>query len=96
VLLTPTLAQLPLPVGAIFDAVDPARDFERNKTFTPFTAVFNMTGQPAVTLPLHWTEEGIPVGVMLAGPPAGEALLLSLSAAIEAAAPWAARRPACW
>ncbi|MDQ1602428.1 MAG: amidase [Actinomycetota bacterium] len=96
VLLTPTLAQLPLPVGAIFDADDPARDFERNKTFTPFTAVFNMTGQPAITLPLHWTDEGIPVGVMLAGPPAGEALLLSLSAAIEATAPWAARRPACW
>ena len=94
--LTPTLAQPPLPVGAMRDEDDPAGDFEANKRFTPYTAVWNVTGMPAISLPLHWTPEGLPVGVMLAGRPAGEAGLLALSAQIEEAAPWAARRPACW
>ena len=101
---SPTLAVPPLPVGAIRDDDDPAGDFEANKRFTPFTAVWNLTGQPAVTLPLHWTPDGLPVGVMLAGRPAGEAGLLALCAQVEAAAgtvwldggPGGAARPACW
>jgi len=96
VLLSPTLAQPPLPVGGIRDLADPAHDFEDNKRFTPFTALFNLTGQPAVSLPLGWTEEGLPVGVMLAGRPAGDAALLSVAAQVEAAAPWHLRRPTCW
>ena len=95
-LLSPTLAQPPLPVGAIRDDADPARDFEDNKRFTPFTALFNLTGQPAVSLPLGWTADGLPVGVMLAGRPAGDAALLAVAAQVEAAAPWHLRRPACW
>jgi amidase len=96
VLLSPTLAQPPLPVGAIRDMADPAHDFEENKRFTPFTALYNLTGQPAVSLPLGWTAAGLPVGVMLAGRPAGDAALLTVAAQIEAALPWHRRRPAGW
>ena len=55
-----------------------------------------MTGQPAITLPLHRTPDGLPVGVMLAGRPAGEAALLGLAVQVEAAAPWRDRHPPCW
>ena len=96
VVLTPTLAQPPLPVGAIRDDADPARDFENQKAFTPWTSAWNLTGMPAVTLPLHRTPEGLPVGVMLAGRPAEEQVLLAVSAQVEAAAPWLDARPDCW
>jgi amidase len=94
--LTPTLAQPPLRVGEIRDDADPARDFENQKAFTPFTSAWNLTGMPAASLPLHLTPEGLPVGVMLAARPAQEQLLLSLCAQVEAAAPWHDRRPPCW
>jgi amidase len=93
VVLTPTLALPPVPIGWQ-DAVEgPIAQLLRNTEFTPFTAVVNLTGQPAMSLPLHWSESGLPIGVHAIGPPAGDALLLSLAAEIEAAAPWAARRP---
>ena len=101
-LLTPTLALPPAPVGSIRDDADPARDFHNQKAFTPFTAVYNVTGQPAINLPLSWNQDGLPIGVMLAGRPAGEAQLISLAAQMEAACPtWTvagpqARRPALW
>jgi len=94
--LTPTLATPPLPVGAIRDDSDPAADFEAQKRFTPWTSAWNVTGMPAISLPLHWTAEGLPVGVMLAARPAEEELLLSLAAQVEAAAPWHDRRPQIW
>ncbi|HEU4568277.1 MAG TPA: amidase, partial [Marmoricola sp.] len=94
--LTPTLAVPPLPVGAIRDDADPAADFEAQKRFTPYTSMWNVTGSPAVSLPLHWTPEGLPIGVMLAARPAEEATLLSLAAQVEAAAPWRDRHPDCW
>jgi amidase len=94
--LTPTLASPPLPVGAIRDDDDPAADFEAQKAFTPWTSAWNVTGMPAVSLPLHWTPSGLPVGVMLAARPAEEQLLLSLAAQVEEAAPWAHRRPPGW
>jgi len=94
--LTPTLATLPPPVGALRDDADPARDFEAQKAFTPWTSAWNVTGMPAVSLPLHWTVEGLPVGVMLAARPAEEELLLSLAAQVEAASPWADHRPPGW
>jgi amidase len=93
--LTPTLAQPPAPVG-YFDEVTPAENFERQKGFTPFTAVYNVTGQPAVNLPLYWTGAGLPIGVMLAGPMGGEGLLISLSAQVEAARPWKDRHSPLW
>lgn len=94
--LTPTLATPPLPVGAMRDDEHPERDFEAQKAFTPWTSAWNVTGMPAVSLPLHWTPDGLPVGVMLAARPAEEELLLSLAAQVEAAAPWADRRPPGW
>lgn len=94
--LTPTLAVPPLPVGALRDDADPAADFEAQKRFTPYTSMWNVTGSPAVSLPLHWTPSGLPVGVMLATAPGDEATLLALSAQVEAAAPWADLHPDCW
>ncbi len=91
--LTPTLAQPPLAVGALRNDADPAADFEAQKAFTPWTSAWNVTGMPAVSLPLHWTPDGLPVGVMLAARPAEEALLLSLAAQVEAARPWTSRVP---
>ncbi len=71
----------------------PIEQLLRNTEFTPFTAIANLTGLPAMSLPLHWSEGGLPIGVQAIGPPAGDALLLSLAAQIEAARPWADRRP---
>ena len=94
--LTPTLAVPPLPVGAIRDDDDPAADFENQKRFTPWTSAWNVTGMPAASLPLAWTDDGLPVGVMLAARPAEEELLLSLCAQVEAAVPWQHRKPSGW
>ena len=94
-ILTPTLALPPRPVGW-FDEVPPAQNFERQKRFTPFTALFNVSGQPAVNVPLHWTEEGLPIGIMLAGRMGEVGTLISLSAQLEQARPWHDRRPPLW
>lgn len=94
--LTPALATPPVEVGALRDDADPARDFAAQKAFTPWTSAWNVTGMPAMSLPLHWTDDGLPVGVMLAARPAEEELLLSLAAQVEAAAPWVDRRPPGW
>ncbi|HUG64719.1 MAG TPA: amidase [Gaiellaceae bacterium] len=93
VVLTPTLALPPVPIGWQEEVEGPIEQLLRNTEFTPFTAVANLTGQPAMSLPLHWTDAGLPIGVQAIGPPAGDALLLSLAAEIEAACPWAGRRP---
>jgi amidase len=94
-ILHPTLAQPPAPIGH-FDDVEPAENFERQKRFTPFTSVYNVTGQPAVNVPLHWTAGGLPIGVMLVGRMSEEATLIALSAQLEAARPWADKHPAIW
>jgi amidase len=85
-----------VPIGYFTETGDPAEEFERMKRFTPWTAVFNMTGQPAVNVPLHWSPDGLPIGVMLVGRPADEATLISLSAQLEEARPWRERHPAMW
>ncbi len=94
-ILTPTLAAPPVPVG-YFDEVEPAANFERQKQFTPYTALNNLSGQPAVSVPLHWSADGLPIGVMLAGRIGDEATLISLSAQLEAARPWRDRHPPLW
>ena len=94
--MTPTLAQPPAKVGALRDDADPAQDFENQKRFTPFTAFYNLTGQPAISVPLHWTAEDLPIGVQLVGRPGDEATLLAVAAQLEAAAPWVHRKPTCW
>jgi amidase len=93
--LVPSLAQRPVRIGEI-DAcsAEPWEDFRRSGEFTPYTAIFNITGQPAISLPLFDGDDGLPLGVQLAGRPAGEGQLLSLAAQLEAARPWADQRPA--
>jgi len=94
--LTPTLAAPPPLVGAMRDDADPSRDFAAQKRFTPWTSAWNVTGMPAVSLPLHQDEAGLPIGVMLAARPGEETLLLALAAQVEQAAPWSDRHPSCW
>ena len=94
-LLTPTLAELPLRIGTIdANAEDPMQSLFRAGAFVPFTPLFNTTGQPAVSIPLYWTDQGIPVGVQLVAAYGREDLLLQVSAQLEEARPWAHRRPA--
>jgi amidase len=105
VVLTPMLAQLPRPVGWFTAGGDPGVDFERQKAFTPFTATYNVTGQPALSLPVAWAgpvdgpDDGpqLPVSVQLVGLRGDDARLLALGAQLHAALGWdAARRPAVW
>jgi amidase len=92
-LLTPTLAQQPVPIGWESEPEDPWEQFNRAARFTPFTAAFNVTGQPAVSVPLYWTESGLPIGAQLVGPPLGDSLLLRVTSQLEAGRPWSGRRP---
>jgi amidase len=90
---TPALAQAPV----LLDSVDPRTDdpiglFHRAAEFTPFAATANVTGQPAVSVPLA-DHDGLPVGVQLLGRPAEEGALLALAAQLEAARPWSENRP---
>jgi amidase len=94
--LTPTVAQLPALVGWFSSAPTPAENFERQKRYIPYAPLYNVTGQPAISLPLHWTDDGLPVGIQLVGRPAGEGALLALAGQLERARPWAHRRPPTW
>jgi amidase len=96
--LTPTLALPPQRSEWFTESGDPTEDHRRELLFTPFTAVYNMAGVPAASLPLHWTEAtpdtpSLPVGVMLAGRPGEDGQLFSLLSQVEQAAAWADRRP---
>jgi amidase len=94
-LLTPVLAERPLAIGALHGWGErPLEDLRRSGTFAPYTALFNVTGQPAVSLPIGFGEDGLPTAVQLVGHPLGEETLLQVAAQIETARPWADRRPA--
>ena len=96
VLVSPTLAQPPLELGSLEpEPGKPAMEVltGRAAAFVPFTPPLNATGQPAISLPLHQSADGLPIGVQLVGPPSGEELLLSVASQLEQAAPWAGRRP---
>jgi amidase len=90
--LCPTLAEPPVPLGTI-DALapEPAATFARSGAFTPFTAIANVTGSPAISLPLGEHPGGLPLGVQLIGRPAGEGALLALAGQLEASRPWSGR-----
>jgi amidase len=93
VVVTPTLAMPPVAIGWQESVSGAIEQLLRNTEFTPFTAIANLTGLPAMSLPLHWSEDGLPIGVHAIGPPAGEVVLLRLAAQLETARPWAERRP---
>jgi len=91
--ITPALAQRPVRIGEIDSCSEnPMEDFARSGQFTPFTALFNVSGQPAISLPLLHGDDGLPTGVQVVGRPAAEGELLALAAQIEEARPWAERR----
>ena len=95
VVVTPTLALPPVPIGWTWDGADgdPAVAFSRQWQWTPFTAIVNATGQPAMSVPLRRSDDGLPIGVQMIGPPFGEAMLIRLAAQLEDAQPWADARP---
>ncbi|MGH8823843.1 MAG: amidase [Jiangellaceae bacterium] len=96
VILSPTLARLPARVGELRDDDDPAADFAAQSRYTPWTSVWNLTGRPAISLPLYLADvagASLPVGVMIGGRHGGEETLLALAAQLEAARPWRSARP---
>ena len=94
-LLTPTLAEPPVPLGTFDTPDNPILGFMRAAQFTPFTPSFNITGQPAISLPTAtMSSDGLPIGVHLVAAFGREDLLIRVAAQIETAAPWIDRRPA--
>jgi amidase len=94
-LLTPTMALPPAELGTLGNGreEDPLAPIMRAVPYAAFTAGFNATGQPAISLPLHWSDDGLPIGVQLVGDMGREDLLLQVASQLEAAQPWAERRP---
>jgi amidase len=92
-ILTPSLAQRPVKVGTMNGLLpDPDDTFRRSGEFTPYTALTNVSGQPAISVPIAQGSDGVPVGAHFMGRPLGEDTLLALSAQLEEARPWADRR----
>ncbi len=92
---TPALAMTPRPVGW-YDAEDAERNFAQQVQYTPFTSFANVTGLPAITLPVYETPEGMPMGVQLVGRPGGEHVLLAIGAQLERRLNWQRRHPPQW
>jgi amidase len=96
VLVTPTIAALPAPLGELDQNRKGMTAMEWTRqvfAYCPFTPLFNTTGQPAMSLPLHWSASGLPVGVQIAGRFGDEATLFRLAAQLEEARPWKSKRP---
>lgn len=95
--ITPTLGCPPLPIGTI-DPSDPSATLldPRIATLAFVNPIYNVSGQPAMSLPLHWTPEGLPLGVLFGAKYGGEALLFRLAGQIEQARPWKDRHPPIW
>ena len=93
-LLTPTLAEPPAPIGTFAnDLAAPMTPMIRAAAYVPFTPPFNSSGQPAISLPLSWSVEGLPIGVQLVSAYGREDVLLRVAAQVEVAAPWVHRLP---
>jgi len=92
VMLTPGLGRRPLRVGELnTSGADPEAEFNKAIAFSPFTATFNVTGQPAISLPLYQGDDGLPLSVQIVGRPLAEGTLLSLATQLESVLPWADR-----
>ena len=94
-ILTPAMAQTPRPVGW-YSNDDPEENFAQQVRYTPFTSFVNVTGLPAITLPIYQSDDGLPMGVQLIGRPGGESTLFSIGAQLERRIPWQRRHPDCW
>ena len=93
-LLTPTLGEPPQPLGTYNDSGhDPMRAIQRSEVTAAFAGAYNATGQPAISLPLYWSDDGLPIGVQLVAPLGREDLLIRAAAQLERARPWAQRTP---
>jgi len=94
VILSPTLAKPPIPLGVLSLSAPSADAYGRELSeFMPFTQLYNVTGQPSMSVPLHWTSDGLPVGVMFSARFGEETVLFRLAAQLEQARPWAGTRP---
>jgi amidase len=92
--LTPALGQRPVKIGEIHGrGPDPWGNYRRSGYFTPYTAIVNVTGQPAISIPLYRGDDGLPTAVQLIGPPAREEVVLGIARQLEDALPWGDRRP---
>lgn len=93
-ILSPTLAKPPIALGVLSLSAPSVEVYRRElQAFTPFTPLYNVTGQPSMSVPLHWTPDGLPVGVMFSARFGDEAVLFRLAAQLEKARPWVDRRP---
>ena len=93
-LLTPTIPEPPPLIGELVpDTQERFKGFQRSGALAPLTAPFNITGQPAISLPLHWTDQGLPIGVQLVAGFGHEDLLIRVASQMEQAQPWVGRRP---
>jgi amidase len=93
-LITPTLAEPPVELGTFAnDPASPMAPMVRAGQYVPFTPPFNSSGQPAISLPLHWTPGGLPVGVQLVAAYGAEDVLIRVASQLESAMPWSQRRP---
>ena len=93
-LLTPTLGEPPVPLGTYDDSGDdPLRAIDRAKITAAFAGAYNATGQPAISLPLYWDDDGLPIGIQLVAPLGREDVLIRAAAQLEQARPWVERTP---
>ena len=96
-LLTPTMGEPPTRIGEYAaDPDNPLAPIVRATPIATFTALANITGQPAISLPLHWSDDGLPIGAQLVAPYGDEDVLLRVAAQLEQARPWADREPVVW
>ena len=94
VILSPTLAKPPVKLGVLSLSPESLPAFTKEVTeFGPHTALYNVTGQPSMSVPLHWSPEGLPIGVMFSGRFGEDSMLLRLAAQLEKAKPWRERKP---
>lgn len=92
-LLTPTLGEPPVELGTFNTPDEPILGFLRAATFVPYTPLANITGAPAISLPMHWNADNLPIGVQLMGAYGHEDVLLRVAAQLEQAQPWVDRLP---
>ena len=93
ILVTPTSPEPPVPLGELAPTSTDPSVSDRMGSLVTFTMPFDITGQPAISLPLHWTDDGLPIGVQLIAAYGREDVLLQASGQLEQAAPWADRHP---